>query len=110
MTDLMMVFQATDEITDAMFAVTTQKLGIPIAQVLFPRFRKPLIVVEDPLEVEDIIVRRHNEFNKGAILHLTFTRLPLSCSTFGGLRPRRYTGMDFLKFMEDINSAPIDII
>ncbi|KAI0837144.1 cytochrome P450 [Hypoxylon sp. FL0890] len=62
--DLMRAIQATDEVTNPMFAVSSQKLGIPVAQVLFPRFRKPLIVVEDPLEVEDIIVRRHNEFDK----------------------------------------------
>lgn len=45
--DLMSTVQQTDEITNSMFAVSTQKLGMPIAQVLFPRFRQPLIVLED---------------------------------------------------------------
>lgn len=62
--DLMAAIQSTGEITNAMFTVTTQKLGKPVAQILFPRFRKPLIVLEDPYEVEDIIVRRHREFDK----------------------------------------------
>ncbi len=62
--NLMSIFRETEEVTDAMFTVTTQKLGTPIAQVLFPRFRKPIIVLEDPHEIEDIIVRRHKEFDK----------------------------------------------
>lgn len=65
--DLMAAIQSTDEITNAMFTVTTQKLGTPLAQILFPRIRKPLIIVDDPHEVEDIIVRRHRDFDKAPI-------------------------------------------
>ena len=64
--ELIPIFQTSEEVTGAMFAITTQKLGTPIAQVLFPGFRKPLIVLEDPYEIEDIIVRRHKEFDKAA--------------------------------------------
>ncbi|EAQ84582.1 hypothetical protein CHGG_08596 [Chaetomium globosum CBS 148.51] len=55
MMDFAPIIQKTNEISDALFTVTTQKLGTPIAQVLFPGFRKPIILLEDPREIEDII-------------------------------------------------------
>ncbi|KAH6950939.1 cytochrome P450 [Fusarium avenaceum] len=38
------------------------------AQVLFPFIRKPLIVVDDYFEVEDILLRRQREFDKAQTL------------------------------------------
>lgn len=62
--DLLPVVQAKNEFSESVFTITTQKLGTPIAQVLFPRVREPLIVLEDPREIEDIMVRRNKEFDK----------------------------------------------
>ncbi|KAI1121695.1 cytochrome P450 [Nemania abortiva] len=62
--DLVPIIQETKEYSHSIFAVTTQKLGTPIAQLLFPAIRRPLIVLEDPREIEDILVRRNKEFDK----------------------------------------------
>ncbi|KAH6658465.1 cytochrome P450 [Truncatella angustata] len=78
MPELMSVIRGSDEITDSMFAISTRKLGTPIAQVLFPRFRRPLIVLEDPLEVEDIMVRRQKQFDKS----------PMTVDIFAPMFPR----------------------
>lgn len=75
--DLMAAIQSTGEVTNSMFTVTTQKLGTPVAQILFPSFRKPLIIIEDPQEVEDII-RRDRDFDKS----------PMSVNVFKPLFPR----------------------
>ncbi|KAI0413076.1 cytochrome P450 [Xylaria grammica] len=61
---LMPLIQATNEFSNSVFAVSTQRLGTPIAQVLFPAIRKPFIVLEDPREIEDIVLRRNREFDK----------------------------------------------
>ncbi|KAI1750670.1 cytochrome P450 [Xylaria castorea] len=61
---LVSVIQATNEFSSSVFAVSTQKLGTPIAQLLFPAIRKPLIILEDPREIEDIVLRRNKEFDK----------------------------------------------
>lgn len=76
--ELMSAIRESDEITDSMFSVSTRKLGTPIAQVLFPRFRRPLIVLEDPLEVQDILVRRQREFDKS----------PMTVDIFAPMFPR----------------------
>ncbi|SPQ24085.1 98bcb0d1-d493-4b7c-8817-0a47768b614d [Thermothielavioides terrestris] len=62
--DLMPVYRATNEVTRAIADITTRKLGTPIAQLLFPSVRRPLIVVDDPREVEDIVVRRNKQFDR----------------------------------------------
>ncbi|KAI2625057.1 cytochrome P450 [Hypoxylon sp. NC1633] len=62
--DLIPVIKATNEFSSSVFAITTQKLGVPIAQILFPAIRKPLIILEDPREIEDILLRRNKEFDK----------------------------------------------
>ncbi|KAH6842484.1 cytochrome P450 [Chaetomium sp. MPI-CAGE-AT-0009] len=72
------IVNQTNEILDAVLTVTTQKLGTPIAQVLFPSFRKPLIILEDPREIEDVIVRRNKEFDKA----------PTALDIFGPMFPR----------------------
>ncbi|KAI1080919.1 cytochrome P450 [Whalleya microplaca] len=98
--ELMSVIRATDEITNAMFTVTTQKLGIPIAQILFPRFRKPLIILDDPLEVEDIVVRRYNEFDKAhtnvGIFVPMFPRATLSQYTTPELKAQKRLWADVM--------------
>ncbi|KAI1383030.1 cytochrome P450 [Hypoxylon trugodes] len=62
--DMVPVTQATNEFSDGLFSVTTRELGVPIAQFLFPGIRNPLIVLEDPREIEDITLRRNKEFDK----------------------------------------------
>ncbi|GAB1313437.1 hypothetical protein MFIFM68171_03647 [Madurella fahalii] len=76
--DLVAVMKETNEFSDALFTVTTQKLSTPIAQFLFPGIRKPLIVLEDAREIEDIIVRRNKEFDKA----------PMALDIFGPMFPR----------------------
>lgn len=62
--NLMPIIEATNEFSNTLFTVTTQKLGVPIAQLLFPGIRKPMVIIEDPREIEDIMVRRNKEFDK----------------------------------------------
>lgn len=62
--DLVPIIEATNEFSNTLFTVTTQKLGVPIAQLLFPGIRKPMVIIEDPREIEDILVRRNKEFDK----------------------------------------------
>ncbi|CAG9982756.1 unnamed protein product [Clonostachys byssicola] len=62
--DLVPVISSTNEFSISMFTITTQKLGSPIAQFLFPGTQKPLIILEDPREIEDIFLRRNKEFDK----------------------------------------------
>jgi hypothetical protein len=76
--DLAPIIQNTNEFSDALFTVTTQKLGTPIAQLLFPGIRKPLIILEDAREIEDILVRRNKEFDKA----------PMALDIFGPMFPR----------------------
>lgn len=98
--DLMSIIKATDEVTNTMFTISTQKLGTPIAQVLFPRFRTPLIVLEDPLEVEDIIVRRHKDFDKAPtavdIFTPMFPRATLSQYTTPELKAQKRLWADVM--------------
>ncbi|KAK3897004.1 cytochrome P450 3A24 [Staphylotrichum tortipilum] len=68
MMELGPIVAKTNEFSDAVFTVTTQKLGTPIAQMLFPGIRKPLITLEDPREIEDILVRRAKEFDKSPMV------------------------------------------
>lgn len=60
--DLISLLQAPNEFSDPLLNVTTQKLGTPIAQFLFPSILNPLIVLEDAIEVEYILMRRNKEF------------------------------------------------
>jgi hypothetical protein len=62
--DLAPVIKESGEFSNALFEVTTRKLGVPIAQLLFPGVRKPLIILDDPREIEDLVVRRDKEFDK----------------------------------------------
>ena len=62
--DLIPVIKSKNEFSESIFTVTTRKLGTPVAQLLFPGFRKPFVILEDPREIEDIIVRRNAEFDR----------------------------------------------
>ncbi|KAK3985132.1 cytochrome P450 3A24 [Cladorrhinum sp. PSN332] len=76
--DLITTAKAKNEFSESIFQVTTQKLGVPIAQLLFPAaLRKPMIVLEDAREIEDILVRRNKEFDKA----------PMALDIFGPMFP-----------------------
>ncbi|KAI0160165.1 cytochrome P450 [Xylariaceae sp. FL1272] len=62
--DLLPIVQETTEFSNSVLTLTTRRLGTPIAQFLFPTIRRPLIVLEDPYEIEDILLRRNREFDK----------------------------------------------
>lgn len=62
--NLVPIIEATNEFFNTLFTVTTQKLGVPIAQLLFPGPRKPKVSIEDPREIEDIQGLRNKEFDK----------------------------------------------
>ncbi|RYP56891.1 hypothetical protein DL771_011533 [Monosporascus sp. 5C6A] len=98
--DLVPVMQATNEFSNAVFTITTQKLGTPIAQLLFPGIRKPLIILEDPREIEDIVVRRHKEFDKAPmavdIVAPMFPRASLSQYTTPELKAQKRMWADVM--------------
>lgn len=75
--DLIPVIEAKHEFSESMFAITTQKLGVPIAQMLFPGIKKPMIILEDPYEIQDILLRRAKQFDKA----------PMSVDIFGPVFP-----------------------
>jgi hypothetical protein len=76
-----------------MSAITTRKLAVRVAQVLFSRLRKPLLGVGDPYEVEGIITRRHRGFYKShmavAIFAPMFPRGTLSWFTTPELKAQK---------------------
>lgn len=76
--DLVPLITSTNEFSNSMFTITTQKLGTPIAQFLFPGIRKPLIILEDPREIEDLLLRRNKEFDKA----------PMALSIFQPMFPK----------------------
>lgn len=75
--DLIPVIKAKNEFSESLFTITTQKLGVPVAQMLFPGIRRPMIILEDPREIEDILLRRAKEFDKA----------PMSIDLFGPMFP-----------------------
>lgn len=98
--DLIPLVAKTNEFSDAFFTVTTQKLGVPIAQMLLPGFRNPMIVLEDPREIEDILARRAKEFDKSpmavGILGPMFPRASLSQLTTPALKAQKRLWADVM--------------
>ncbi|CAH0051881.1 unnamed protein product [Clonostachys solani] len=64
--DLVPVMKECNQVSHSMFTITTRKLGTPIAQLLFPNIRRPFVILEDPREIEDILLRRGKEFDRAA--------------------------------------------
>lgn len=81
--NLVPVIKAKNEFSESLFAITTQKLGVPIAQMLFPGIRKPMVILEDPREIEDILLRRAKEFDKA----------PMNIDIFGPMFPNAMVSM-----------------
>lgn len=74
---LVPIIETTNEFFNTPFTVTTQNLGVPIAQLLFPGIRKPMVIIEDPREIEDIMVRRDKDFDKTLVaINMFCTHVP----------------------------------
>lgn len=90
---LIPLIKANNEFSDNLFTVTTRRLGTPIAQFLFPGLQKPLIIIDDPREVEDICLRRNTEFDiapmEVEISGCVFPNSPLSMYTTPELRAHK---------------------
>lgn len=99
--DLVPVIEASGEFSNSVFSITTQKLGTPIAQLLFPAIRMPLIVLDDPREIEDILVRRNKEFDKAPmaidILSPMFPHASISQYTTPKLKAQKRLWADVMK-------------
>lgn len=80
--ELIPIIKSTKEFSESLFTITTQKLGVPIAQVLFPGIRKPMIMLEDPYETQDILLRRAKDFDKA----------PIAVDLFGPMFPNSTLG------------------
>ncbi|KAI1641085.1 hypothetical protein F4809DRAFT_636858 [Biscogniauxia mediterranea] len=116
MSDLVPVIKEMDESSNALFPITTRKLGTPIAQLLFPGFRKPLVILEDPREIEDILVRRNKEFDKAPMALDIFSPM-FPRASIGQLRAQKrlwvdVMGVDFLRkaTAPNIYKATIELI
>ncbi|KAK4189323.1 cytochrome P450 3A24 [Podospora australis] len=96
---LLSLVKKLDQYSEAIFLTTTQKLGTPIAQLLLPGvFPKPLIIVEDPREIEDILVRRNKEFDRAPfsvdLLKPMFPRASISQFSTRVLKAQKRLWMD----------------
>jgi len=70
--------QRTREPTAAVFSLT-RTLASPLAQFLITSFGPPVILLDDPREIEDILVRRNKEFDRSFLTTQLFEQiLPVS--------------------------------
>ncbi len=77
--DAVDVKKGVDEPSSAFFSIP-QRLGSPIAQMLITSFTpKPVILIDDIREAEDILIRRNREFDRSKLTTVFFdTLLPKS--------------------------------
>ena len=120
-TDLLPLIKATNEFSESVFTITTQKLGTPVAQLLLPGFRKPLVILEDPREAEDIVVRRNKDFDKAAmsidLFKPMFPRATFSQTTTPELKAQKRLWADIMstEFLRkvaapNINKSAIELV
>jgi hypothetical protein len=55
--------QLTKETSETLFMLP-ERLGVPVAQFLSTRFVRPMVLINDPREVEDVLNRRNREFDR----------------------------------------------
>lgn len=55
------------------FRLQGEKLSSPIFQLFFTPFGQPLIVLTDPREIQDILLRRHKEFDRSQFFKDAFS-------------------------------------
>ncbi|KAJ4302529.1 hypothetical protein N0V88_002678 [Collariella sp. IMI 366227] len=64
--------QDTGEFIGSRFTVA-RRLGLPVTQLLLPRIlRRNVVMLNDPIEAEDILTRRHHEFDRSIITRQYF--------------------------------------
>lgn len=71
--------QRTRQYSRALAAIP-QELGVPFAQFLTTKFDAPTFVVNDPREVEDILLRRNREFDRADVTIAMFKSLLPECT------------------------------
>jgi hypothetical protein len=79
MAEVKRVGAATGEPSLAMFELA-RKLGAPICQMLSASFIPPLLIVDDPREAEDILLRRNREFDRSELTTNLFSQLLPYCT------------------------------
>ncbi|KAK3986195.1 cytochrome P450 [Cladorrhinum sp. PSN332] len=57
---------ATKEPSETIFGLN-RKIGLPLFQLLITKFGSPSFVLNDPREIEDILVRRNKEFDRSSM-------------------------------------------
>ncbi|KAK0723627.1 cytochrome P450 [Apiosordaria backusii] len=104
--DLIPAIKRSKASSEAIFSITTHKLGTPIAQLLLPRIRAPMIILDDPREIEDILNRRGKEFDKSpfslSVVGPMFSKATLAQFTTPELKAQKrlwadVMGIDFLR-------------
>lgn len=119
--ELIPLIKSTNEFSDNLFTVTTRRLGTPIAQLLFPGVKKPLIILDDPREIEDICVRRNAEFDVAPmeieISGPMFPNSPLAMYTTPELKAQKRRWADTVSYeflrgavTAGINKTTLDLI
>lgn len=98
-----------------------RRLNTPLAQVLTPGFTDPFLVLNDPREIEDILLRRNREFDRSPTTTRLFAPLvphsTLAQLTTPSLRAQKRLwadamNADFLRraVAPNIHSAALDLI
>lgn len=75
------------ETTEGMFAVA-RKLRSPIAQLLATAWSKKVVVVDDPREAEDILTRRHQDFDRSVVTSQFFMPMLPHCTISQATTPK----------------------
>lgn len=120
--DLTPIIKATNEYSSPLMAVTTQRLRRPLAQLLFPALRPPLLILDDPREIEDVLVRRGREFDRAPVSmhivrHYFRHAMMTQYSSSPGLRDQKRVwadafGADFLRRVAapSVYQAALDLL
>ena len=120
--NLVPVIKATNEHSAPLLAITTQRLRRPLAQLLFPALRPPLLILDDPREIEDVLVRRGREFDRAPVsMHILRHYFPYAMMTqynsAPGLRDQKRVwadafGADFLRRVAapSVYQATLDLL
>lgn len=66
--------QLTQETSETLFKLP-ERLGVPVAQFLSTRFMRPMVLINDPREVEDVLNRRNREFDRASFTARMFQPL-----------------------------------
>lgn len=91
--------QETGEPSMAMFSVA-RRLGTPICQLLLTSLVPPVILLDDPREIEDVLVRRNREFDRSPLsvdlFRAHFPRSTIAQYTTPGLKAQKRLWSDVM--------------